>query len=109
MGISAAGWLSWGSGMGGGGGGGTRTAVAARSSVAGAEAGLGGAGGTCPTGRAAGSVVIGWLLVFTGIALLVHAFRARRWEGALWSGLVGAAWLLGSGIAALAARRRQAC
>ncbi|SHJ15752.1 HdeD family acid-resistance protein [Wenxinia saemankumensis] len=34
-------------------------------------------------------VLVGWLLVLSGAAVLYHAFQSRSWGSALWSGLVG--------------------
>lgn len=37
----------------------------------------------------AAKVMIGWLLLLTGAAVLWHAFQARDWSGAIWSGVIG--------------------
>ncbi len=41
------------------------------------------------------TIVLSWLLIFSGILLIVHAFRARTVARSLWSGLIGLAWLSG--------------
>lgn len=37
----------------------------------------------------AAKVMIGWVFLLTGAAVLWHAFQARDWGAALWSGLIG--------------------
>lgn len=37
----------------------------------------------------AAKVMIGWFLLLTGALVLWHAFQARDWSGAIWSGLIG--------------------
>ncbi|WP_106744774.1 HdeD family acid-resistance protein [Yoonia maritima] len=36
----------------------------------------------------AAKVLLGWVFLLTGGALLYHAFQAKRWESAIWSGLI---------------------
>ncbi|WP_394178089.1 HdeD family acid-resistance protein [Yoonia maritima] len=36
----------------------------------------------------AAKVLLGWVFLLTGAALLYHAFQAKRWESAVWSGLI---------------------
>ncbi|KJZ19792.1 HdeD family acid-resistance protein [Loktanella sp. S4079] len=36
----------------------------------------------------AAKVLLGWLFLLTGAALLYHAFQAKHWESALWSGAI---------------------
>ena len=41
------------------------------------------------------AVFLGWIMAVAGIVQITHAFSARRWGGAVWSGLVGVLLLAG--------------
>jgi uncharacterized membrane protein HdeD (DUF308 family) len=43
-------------------------------------------------------IFFGWLLVFGGVAHLVHAFRTRVWKGALMHATVGLLWMIMGGL-----------
>lgn len=36
----------------------------------------------------AAKVLLGWVFLLTGAAMLYHAFQAKAWESAIWSGLI---------------------
>lgn len=40
------------------------------------------------------SIVVGWVLIASGIVQIVHAFSVKGWSGTAWSALIGAIYLI---------------
>lgn len=48
----------------------------------------------------AAKIMLGWLFLIGGVFMIIHAFSAQRWQGFLWSLLIGILYLVAGGYLA---------